>query len=221
MTAHTKAHGKHGDFAIEAKGLVKRFKSGKSFIEVLKGVDFDARHGDLTMVMGPSGSGKSTLIAALSGLGLVVVFMVAAYGLFGVFAMVALFINMVFIFAFLSLLQATLTLPGIAGIVLSIGMAVDANVLIYERMREEMRTGRSVMAIIDAGYSRAMSAIIDSNITSLIACLLLYAVGTGPVRGFAVTLGIGITASMFTAIMVTRLMIVTWMRQTRPKTVPL
>jgi preprotein translocase subunit SecD len=160
-------------------------------------------------------------IASIAGLGLVVVLMVVGYGLFGVFAIIALLINMVFIFAFMSLLQATLTLPGIAGIVLSIGMAVDANVLIYERMREEMRAGRSVMAIIDAGYSRAMSAIVDSNITSLIACLLLYAFGTGPVRGFAVTLGVGITASMFTAIMVTRLMIVTWMRRTRPKAVPI
>jgi preprotein translocase subunit SecD len=160
-------------------------------------------------------------IASIAGLGLVVVLMVVGYGLFGVFAIAALLINMVFIFAFMSLLQATLTLPGIAGIVLSIGMAVDANVLIYERMREEMRAGRSVMAVIDAGYSRAMSAIVDSNITSLIACLLLYAFGTGPVRGFAVTLGVGITASMFTAIMVTRLMIVTWMRRTRPKAIPI
>ncbi|HZH27086.1 MAG TPA: protein translocase subunit SecD [Azospirillaceae bacterium] len=160
-------------------------------------------------------------IASIAGLGLVVVMMVAIYGLFGVFAVVALFINMAFIFAAMSLLQATLTLPGIAGIVLSIGMAVDANVLIYERIREETRAGRSVMSALDAGFSRAMSAIFDSNLTGLIACLLLYAFGTGPVRGFAVTLGIGILASMFTAIMVTRLFIVFWLRRTRPKAIPI
>jgi preprotein translocase subunit SecD len=160
-------------------------------------------------------------IASVAGLVLVMVFMVVTYGLFGVFAVLALFFNIVFIFAVMSALQATLTLPGIAGIVLTIGMAVDANVLIFERIREELRNGRTPVSAIDAGYSRALTAIVDSNLTTLIACLLLYVFGSGPVRGFAVTLAIGITASLFTAIMVTRLMVVSWLRRTRPKAIPI
>ena len=156
-------------------------------------------------------------IAALIGFTLVIVFMVASYGLFGMMAGVALVINLVLILAALSLLQATLTLPGIAGIVLTVGMAVDANVLIFERIREETRNGRSPISAIDAGYSRALSTIIDANITTLIAAILLFTMGSGPIRGFAVTLSVGILTSMFTAIMVTRLMVVTWLRRTRPK----
>ncbi|MFM2044316.1 MAG: putative protein-export rane protein SecD, partial [Pseudomonadota bacterium] len=125
------------------------------------------------------------------------------------------------IFAALSILQATLTLPGIAGIVLTIGMAVDANVLIFERIREEVANGRTPIAAIDAGYNRALTTIIDSNLTTLIAALLLFMFGSGPVKGFAVTLSIGILASMFTAIMVTRLMVVTWLRQKKPKVIPI
>ena len=109
----------------------------------------------------------------------------------------------------------------IAGIVLTVGMAVDANVLIFERIREEIRNGRSPISAIDAGYSRALTTIIDSNLTTLIAAALLFAMGAGPVRGFAVTLSIGILSSMFTAIMVTRLMVVTWLRRTKPKTIPI
>jgi preprotein translocase subunit SecD len=138
-----------------------------------------------------------------------------------VFANVALLVNMALIFAILSGLQATLTLPGIAGIVLTIGMAVDANVLIFERIKEEIRNGRSVMAAIDAGYSRAMGTIIDSNLTTLIAALILYSFGTGPIKGFAVTLGVGIMTSFFSAIMVTRLMVVLWLKNKRPKKLPL
>lgn len=160
-------------------------------------------------------------IAALAGLVLVVIFMTLAYGLFGLFANVALVFNITFIFAALSVLQATLTLPGIAGIVLTIGMAVDANVLIFERIREELKIGRTPIAAIDAGYNRALTTIIDSNLTTLIAALLLFMFGSGPIKGFAVTLSIGIIASMFTAIMVTRLMVVVWLRRTRPKTVPI
>jgi len=160
-------------------------------------------------------------IASVAGLVLVMIFMVVSYGLFGGFAVLALFFNIVFIFAVMSALQATLTLPGIAGIVLTIGMAVDANVLIFERIREELQNGRTPVSAIDAGYSRALTAIVDSNLTTLIACLLLYVFGSGPVRGFAVTLAIGITASLFTAIMVTRLMVVTWLRRTRPKAIPI
>ena len=160
-------------------------------------------------------------VASIIGLVLVVVFMVAAYGMFGLMADVALFANLVLIVAALSVLQATLTLPGIAGIVLTIGMAVDANVLIFERIREEVRAGRTPISAIDAGYSRAITTIIDANVTTLIAALLLYQFGSGPVRGFAVTLAIGIVTSMFTAIMLTRLMVVTWLRRTRPQTLPI
>jgi preprotein translocase subunit SecD len=155
--------------------------------------------------------------AAVIGFMLVVGFIIATYGRFGVMASIALVINLILIMAVLSVLQATLTLPGIAGIVLTVGMAVDANVLIFERIREEVRNGRSPISAIDAGYSRALTTIIDSNITTLIAAVLLFALGSGPIKGFAVTLSIGILSSMFTAIMVTRLMVVTWLRRARPK----
>ena len=151
----------------------------------------------------------------------VLVFMDLAYGLFGFMADVALAVNMVLILGVLSFLQATLTLPGIAGIVLTIGMAVDANVLVFERIREEVRSGRTPISAVDMGYSRAITTIIDANLTTLIAALLLYGFGSGPVRGFAVTLSIGIVTSMFTAIMVTRLIVVAWLRRTKPETLPL
>jgi len=159
--------------------------------------------------------------ASWLGLALVVVFMVVCYGLFGLFANVALTINLVMILAAMSVLGATLTLPGIAGVVLTMGMAVDANVLIYERMREEVRAGRSPISAIDTGFSRAFSTILDSNLTTLISTALLYAVGTGPIKGFAVTLTIGILSSMFTSIMLTRLIVVSWLKQFRPKALPL
>lgn len=136
-------------------------------------------------------------------------------------AVVALVLNLILIAAALSMLQATLTLPGIAGIVLTIGMAVDANVLVFERIREEVRSGRTPISAVDSGYQRAFSTIIDANLTTFIAALLLYMFGSGPVKGFAVTLGIGICTSMFSAIMVTRLMVVTWLRQKRPNSLPL
>jgi len=163
-------------------------------------------------------SGKK---AALMGLALVVIFMFAAYGLFGLFANLALLINIVLIFGVLSLLGATLTLPGIAGIVLTIGIAVDANVLINERIREEIRSGKSPVASIDAGYTRAMATIIDSNVTTLISTLVLFWLGSGAVRGFAVTLTVGILTSMFTAITVTRMMVAYWLRRARPSLVPI
>jgi preprotein translocase subunit SecD len=153
----------------------------------------------------------------MGGLVLVGLFMIARYGLFGLFADVALTFNIVLLMAVLTMLQATLTLPGIAGIVLTMGMAVDANVLIYERIREEMRNGRTIIASIDTGFRRAMATIIDANATHLIASLILFQLGSGPVRGFAVTLGLGIITSFFTAVMVTRLMVVTWLRAVRPK----
>ena len=163
-------------------------------------------------------SGKK---AALMGLALVMIFMLLGYGLFGLFANIALILNIALIFAVLSLMGATLTLPGIAGIVLVIGIAVDANVLINERIREEIRAGKSPYAAVDAGYSRALITIIDSNVTTLIAVLVLFWLGSGPVRGFAVTLTIGIIASMFTAVTVTRLMVAYWLRWARPQHIPL
>lgn len=159
--------------------------------------------------------------ASLIGMVLVIVFMAVAYGRFGLMADVALLANIILIGAALSLLQATLTLPGIAGIVLTIGMAVDANVLVFERIREETRAGRTPISSIDAGYSRAIMTIIDANVTTLIAAVLLYQFGSGPVRGFAVTLAIGIITSLFTAIMLTRLLVVTWLKKSRPDTLPI
>ncbi len=156
--------------------------------------------------------------SALGGLALVVIFMIARYGLFGVFADVALAFNMVLLMAVLTRFGATLTLPGIAGIVLTMGMAVDANVLIFERIREEVRNGRTIIAAIDTGFQRARATIFDANMTHLIAAAILFELGSGPVRGFAVTLGVGILTSFFTAVMVTRLMVVTWLNAARPKT---
>jgi len=138
------------------------------------------------------------------GFVLILIFMAVYYKIFGLFADIALGLNLVLIVAMLSLLQATLTLPGIAGIVLTVGMAVDANVLIFERIREEIRNGNSPQASIHSGYEKAFSTIADANITTLIAALMLFSFGTGPVQGFAVTLSLGIISSMFTAIMVTR-----------------
>ena len=156
-------------------------------------------------------------IAALVGLALVIVYMIASYGLFGLLADVALAVNVILILGALSAIQATLTLPGIAGIVLTMGMAVDANVLVFERIREELRRGRSVMAAIEGGYSRAISTIIDSNLTTLFAALFLYVFGSGPIKGFAVTLSIGIATSLFTAVMVTRMLIIIWLERRRPR----
>ena len=149
---------------------------------------------------------------------LVLTFMVVAYGLFGLFADVALVLNIVLMLAALSILGATLTLPGIAGIVLTIGVAVDANVLIYERMREEQRAGKSILASLDAGFHRAWGTIIDSHLTQLIAAIVLYFLGSGPIQGFAVTLALGILTSLFTAYTVTRLFISIWYQWRRPKT---
>ncbi|MEJ2213094.1 MAG: protein translocase subunit SecD, partial [Gammaproteobacteria bacterium] len=141
------------------------------------------------------------------GMILVLIFMAVYYRMFGLVANVALVVNLVLIVAVLSILQATLTLPGIAGIVLTVGMAVDANVLIFERIREEIRVGSSPQASIFAGYDKAMMTIIDANVTTLIAAVVLYAFGTGPIKGFAVTLAIGIVTSMFTAIVGSRALI--------------
>ena len=153
--------------------------------------------------------------AALIGFLLVLCFMIVRYRLFGLFAATALSANLVLILAVLSLMGATLTLPGIAGIVLTTGMAVDANVLVFERIREESRAGGSVLANIEAGYKRAIATIVDSNITTLIAALILFAFGSGPIRGFAVTLSVGIATSLFTAVMLTRMLVGWWFRSSR------
>jgi len=160
-------------------------------------------------------------LAAYVGSIMVVIFMLLTYRLFGVFANVAVIINVAMIFGLLSLLNATLTLPGIAGIVLTVGIAVDSNVLIYERIREELRGGRNAISAIDAGFKRALATILDSNITTFIAAAVLFYIGTGPVRGFAVTLGIGIITTVFTAFTLTRLIVAWWVRWKRPQSVPI
>ncbi len=157
--------------------------------------------------------------AAIIGMVAVGAWMVASYGLFGTFANIALIVNMALIFAILSSIGGTLTLPGIAGIVLTIGMAVDANVLVFERIREELRASKSAARAIELGYERALSAIVDANITTLITAIVLFAVGAGPVRGFAVTLGVGVVTSVFTAIYVTRLIITLWYNWLKPSKV--
>jgi preprotein translocase subunit SecD len=158
-------------------------------------------------------------VAAMVAGAAVAIYMVASYGLFGLFANIALAINIALIFAALSAVGGTLTLPGIAGIVLTIGMAVDANVLVFERIREELRQNKNPARAIELGYERAMSAIIDANITTFITATILFTVGAGPVRGFAVTLGIGIITSVFTALFVTRIIVEIWYRWRNPATV--
>jgi preprotein translocase subunit SecD len=157
-------------------------------------------------------------MAALFSLIAVFVFMVLAYGLFGVFACMALLVNLILLFAALTMMGATLTLPGIAGIVLTLGMAVDANVLIYERMRDEIRAGKKPGQVITAGFDNALSAIVDSNLTTLIVAVIMFALGAGPTRGFAVTLGLGILTTLFTSVFVTRLIIGIWFAWRQPKT---
>jgi len=142
---------------------------------------------------------------------LVVGFMVFAYGLLGVFAAIGAALHVVLVFAIMSLLGSTMTLPGIAGIVLTIGMAVDANVLIYERIREELRAGRTPVSAIEQGFSRAYGTIIDSQLTTFIAGLVMFLLGAGPIRGFAVTLTLGILTTVFTAFTVTRLLVAWWL----------
>ncbi len=161
-------------------------------------------------------AGQMATVIAFIG---VLVFMAASYGLFGIFANIALILNVALIFGLLSLIGGTLTLPGIAGIVLTIGMAVDANVLVFERIREELKTAKGPARAIELGYDRALSAIIDANITTFIVATILFTLGSGPVRGFAITLGIGIMTSVFTAIYVTRLFIIFWFERRRPKTI--
>jgi protein-export membrane protein SecD len=166
-----------------------------------------------------SDSIKAGFNAAIIGLLLVMVFMVVAYGLFGVFANIALLINLTLLIAVMSVVGFTLTLPGIAGIVLTMGMAVDSNVIIFERIREEWRNGRSALSSIDTGFKAALATILDSNLTALIAAIVLFGVGSGPVRGFAITHAIGIMSTMYTAYTVTRFIVILWARWAKPKEV--
>ena len=159
--------------------------------------------------------------AAFVGAILVVVYMITTYGVFGIFADLALAVHILLIFASMVLLGATLTLPGIAGIVFTIGMAVDSNVLIYERIREEAHLGRSVLSALDAGFKRAFATIVNSNVTMFVAALILYLFGSGAVRGFAVSLGLGIITSIVTAVTMTRMMIALWYRRVRPTKIPI
>jgi preprotein translocase subunit SecD len=156
-------------------------------------------------------------IACVIAFAAILVFMFLSYGLFGLFANIALIINVSLLFGLLSIIGATLTLPGIAGIVLTVGMAVDANVLIFERIKEELKVAKTPYRAIELGYERALSAILDANITTFIAALILFLMGSGPVRGFSITLGLGIITSVFTAIYVTRLLIAVWFDWQRPK----
>ena len=163
-------------------------------------------------------AGKWAIIVGFIG---VMIYMTLGYGLFGFFAMIALVVNLAFIIAALSVLQATLTLPGIAGIVLTMGMSVDANVLINERIRDELRLGKTPISALDTGFTRAYGTIFDTNMTGLLAAIILIWFGSGPVRGFGVTLAIGIIASAFTATTVTRYLVAGWLRSTNPKTIPI
>ncbi|MGB0224388.1 MAG: protein translocase subunit SecD, partial [Marinobacterium sp.] len=160
--------------------------------------------------VGPSMGAENIELGLTSvqiGFAVVMLFMLAYYRVFGLIANIALTLNLVMLVSVMSILSATLTLPGIAGIVLTVGMAVDANVLIFERIKEELKVGMPVQSAIHSGFARAFTTILDANVTTLIAALILFAMGTGPVKGFAITLSVGILTSMFTAILVTRLMV--------------
>jgi preprotein translocase subunit SecD len=164
---------------------------------------------------------RAGVIGLIIGAALIFAFIILAYGLFGVFAALALIVNVLMMFGALSMTQATLTLPGIAGLILTMAVAVDANVLIYERMRDEANSGRAAMAAADHGYRRALTSIFDANVTTMIAALIMFGFGAGPVKGFAWTLSIGVVTSVFSAVLVTQLLIGLWFRLTRAKTLPI
>ncbi len=164
---------------------------------------------------------RAGVTASVVGVALVAAFMIAAYGLLGVFAVIALLLNMVMMIGVLSFFGATLTLPGIAGILLTMGMAVDYNVLIFERIREEKRNGRSPITSVEAGYEHAMATIIDANVTHLVAALVMFNLGSGPVKGFALTLALGVLTSIFTAVVVARWIMSIWLKTFRPKWIPI
>lgn len=162
-------------------------------------------------------AGKTACLMALL---FITIFACTAYGLFGTFASIGIVVNVILILAVMSMLQATLTLPGIAGIVLTMGLAIDGNVLVFERIKEELRAGRSVISAIDTGYLRARTTITDSNLAALISAIILFSFGTGPIKGFAVTTCIGVATSYFTSLMFTRLIVLTWLKYKKPKAIP-
>ncbi|MDP3745789.1 MAG: protein translocase subunit SecD [Phenylobacterium sp.] len=165
---------------------------------------------------------RAGMISTIVGFVAILIFMLLSYGLlFGGISVIALLANALLIVAVMSLFQATLTLPGIAGLILTLAVAVDANVLIYERMRDELRSGRSVISAMDAGFSRAMTTIIDANVTTILAALIMFQFGAGPVKGFAWTLSIGVVTSVFTAVLITQFLLALWFRTARPKTLPI
>ncbi len=164
---------------------------------------------------------RAGAIALAIGALAIFVFIILAYGLFGVFAAVALVVNLLLLLAFMSITQGTLTLPGIAGVILTLAVAVDANVLIYERMRDEFRHGRSLIMSLDGGYKLAMPSILDANVTTMISALIMYFLGSGPVKGFALTLMVGVITSVFTAILITQLLIGWWFKLAKPKALPI
>lgn len=205
-----------GDFKIdEANELAKLLRAGAlpATLKIMEERTVGASLGADSIA-----AGKTASIVAVS---IVAVFMILTYGFFGIISVVSLVLNIVLVLGALSLFQATLTLPGIAGIVLTVGMAVDANVLIFERIREELRLGKKPTNAIEQGFARAFGTILDSNITTLLVGILLFSFGSGPVKGFAVTLSIGILCSMFTAIMFSRMVVILWIKKSRPKTINL
>ncbi len=168
-----------------------------------------------------SDSVRAGVIASLVGLVGIMIFIMLPYGLFGIFANLALMANLVMLIAIMSFFGFTLTLPGIAGIVLTLGMAIDSNVLVFERIREEWRNGRTAYNAVETGFKEALATVVDANVTTLIAAAVLFGIGSGPVRGFAVTLAIGIFTTMFTAFTLTRLVVALWVLRTKPKEIPL
>jgi protein-export membrane protein SecD len=204
-----------GDFTIEEANETSILLNSGALFVPLKDIEQRTVGAELGQDSVESGQ-----YAALAGLILVVGFMMLQYRLFGFFADIALSVNLVLLLGVMTAIGATLTLPGIAAFVLTMGMAVDANVLIYERIREEQRNGKSIMASVDSGFSRAMTTIIDSNLTTLLAGLILLMQGSGPVKGFAVALSLGIMTSVFTAIYVTRMQVVWWLKGKRRTELP-
>jgi preprotein translocase subunit SecD len=164
---------------------------------------------------------KAGQISVIVGAAAIFIFIILAYGLFGGFAAIALVVNGLMIVGIMSVFHATLTLPGVAGMVLTLAVAVDANVLIYERMRDEVRSGRPAMAAADAGFRRALTTIIDANATTVVAAVIMFNLGAGPVKGFALTLFIGVLTSVFTAVLITQVLIGWWFRAFRSKTLPI
>jgi preprotein translocase subunit SecD len=205
-----------GNFTIESANELSLLLNSGALPAPLKVIEQNTVGADL---------GADTVRAGIIGLviggALIFGFIILAYGLFGVFAAMALVLNLLMMFGALSMTQATLTMPGIAGLILTMAVAVDANVLIYERMRDEANAGRPAMAAADAGFRRAMSSILDANVTTMISAVIMFAFGAGPVKGFAWTLSIGVITSVFTAILVTQLLVGWWFRITRSKTLPI